>query len=187
MQQPVEPYLTPPLPALPTVAPTAAPDHRARVAAIALAASALALAIAYLTKAWFSAGPGAHVGLLGIEACKRHGCESMSWFAVKHGVAAQIPVFATFALVAGAIALGFILHTIAMLVRGTPRAVQLQWLTRTLSFAAAASTAFVVSLSIGETSRGLSIDWGVFVGIGSVLAAGIITATLVRPLTREHA
>jgi hypothetical protein len=169
--------------AFPVAPPEPPVAARARVAAIALAGAALAIVIGFTTKAWFSAGADGHVGLLGVEACARHSCRSMSWFAVKH-VPAQIPWFAVLALASGAVALGFIIHAIAMLVRGTPGAIKLRWIAQTLGIAAMGATAFVVALSIGDPSRGLSIAWGAFVGLGGIAAAGAVTAYLVRPLAR---
>jgi len=43
--------------------------------------------------------------------------------------------------------------------------------------------AFVFSLSIGDWSRGLSMGWSTFVGLGGLIGASVVTAARVRPLT----
>jgi hypothetical protein len=164
--------------------PTAPPATRApsRAAAIGLLASCGAITLGALTKAWFTARD-AGVGLLGAERCHGSACQSMSWFDIKQ-VPQQVAIFATIALVAALVFVALSIHAAAMMMRGEPAKIQFKFLNGTLGLASGGMTAFVFSLSVGDWSRGLSLGWSTFVGLGGIVAAAIIYAAALRPLAK---
>jgi len=182
------PFYPNPRPSYPPAAavapPTRAQPDRARIAGIALLAAAGVVLLAALTKSWFTAGHGdGGVGLLGLESCRHGMCRTATWFDINR-IPAQIPIFATSALIACLVTVGFLIHGGVMLVQGRPEAVKMKWIAQLLGLSAFGVTAFIFSLSIGEWSRGLSIGWSAFVGIAGVAGTGAVTAFLVRPLTQ---
>jgi hypothetical protein len=191
-QQPPQPppyYAPNPAPSYPPASavapfPTAVPDNRARTAGIALLAATGLLLVAAITKSWFTAGHSGGVGLLGLEKCHGMICESATWFDIKR-IPTQIPIFATTALIASLVAIAFLIHTSVMLVQNRPEAIKLKWVSQLLGLTSFGMIAFVFSLSIGDWSRGLSVGWSTFVGIGGLVAASIVMATMVRPLAAK--
>lgn len=180
------PSPSPSYPPTTAVAPPAAatdPTGRTatRIAGIALLAATALLLVAALTKSWFTAGTDGGVGLLGLERCRGALCQTATWFDIKR-IPAQIPIFATVALIATLGAVAFSIHTGVMLVRNRPEAVRIKWLSQLLGLAAFGMIAFVFSLSIGEWSRGLSLGWSTLAGAGGLVAAAVVTAVLVRPI-----
>lgn len=183
------PYFAPnPAPSYPPAAaisqPQTQPDSRARTAGIALLVATGLMLIAALSKAWFTAGHSGGVGLLGLEKCHGAICETATWFDIKR-IPTQIPIFATTALIAALVAVAFLIHTGVMLLQKRPEAVKLKWVSQLLGVTSFGMVAFVFSLSIGDWSRGLSIGWSTFVGIGGLIAASVVMATMVRPLTAK--
>jgi hypothetical protein len=196
-QQPVPPqppapapYYGNPPPSYPPAAAVATPPvstvaDKARMAGIGILASGGLILIAALSKGWFTAGGGSRgggVGLLGVEKCRRAMCETATWFDLKN-IPAQIPIFATVALIASLAAVAFLIHTGVVLLQNRASAVKLKWLSQVLGLTSFGMVAFVFSLSIGDWSRGLSLGWSAFVGIGGLIAASVVTAAMVRPLT----
>ena len=179
---PNPPQSYPPAAAVTQPSPAAATDQRTRTAAIALFAATALLLIATLTKAWFTAGGDGGVGLLGLEKCRHGMCQSATWFDIKH-IPSQIPIFATTALIAALVAVAFLIHTGVMLFQNRPEAIKLKWLSQLLGLTSFGMVAFVFSLSFGDWSRGLSVGWSTFVGIGGLVAASIVTGVMVRPLS----
>jgi hypothetical protein len=185
---PPPPYVAPtPAPSYParaaiTQSTPIATDGRARVAGIALLVATGLLLVAALTKSWFTAGGDSGVGLLGLEKCRGLVCQSATWFDMTR-IPTQIPIFATTALIASLVAVALLVHAGVMLVQNRPEAVKLTWVSQLLGLTSFGIVAFVFSLSFGEWSRGLSIGWSAFVGIGGLIAAAVVTATMVRPLT----
>lgn len=159
---------------------------RARAAGIAILIATGLLLVAALAKAWFTAGSAGGVGLLGLEKCRGALCQSATWFDMKR-IPSQIPIFATTALIASLALVAFLVHTGVVLLQNRPEAVKLQWVSQLLGLTSFGMIAFVFSLSIGEWSRGLSIGWSTYVGIGGLVAAAVVTATMVRPLTTRGA
>ena len=155
-----------------------------RTAAIALVVSASALAVAALTKAWFFA-PGDSVGLLGVQHCHGGVCDSTSWLDATH-VPAHIALVATLGLVGALVFVAFALHGAAALVRGEPRAVHQKLLNGALVVAAFGMTSFLLSIAIGDWTRGLSLGWSGVVGLGGAVAAAIVTGTMIHPLAKEE-
>ena len=188
-QQP-PPYFAPnPAPSYPpasaiTQPATTTADNRARTAGIALLVATGMILIAAITKSWFTAGNSGGVGLLGLEKCRGMICETATWFDIKR-IPTQIPIFATTALIASLVAIAFLIHAGVMLVQNRPEAVKLKWVSQLLGLTSFGMVAFVFSLSIGDWSRGLSIGWSTFVGIGGLIAASVVMATMVRPLTAK--
>jgi hypothetical protein len=169
----------PPASAVPQPAPAA--GTRARTAGIALLAATGLMLLAALTKSWFTAGHDGGVGLLGLESCRGAICKSASWFDVKH-IPTQIPIFATTALIATLCAIAFLVHSGIMLLQDRAHEVKLKWVSQLLGLASFGMVAFVFSLSFGDWSRGLTLGWSTFAGIGGLIAASAITALMVRPL-----
>jgi hypothetical protein len=189
-QQPPPYYYAPnPAPSYPPAAaiaqPAPAPDAiaRARAAGIALLGSTGLLLVAALSKAWFTAGSGG-VGLLGLERCRRGLCETATWFDINR-VPAQIPIFATTALIASLVAVAFLIHTGVLLLQNRVESIKLKWVQQLLGLTTFGASAFVFSLSVGEWSRGLTIGWSTFAGFAGLIAASIVTATMVRPLAKR--
>jgi len=164
---------------------TPAIDPRLRTAGIAILASALVLLIGALTKSWFVAsGKDGGLGLLGLEACRRGACHSVSWFDVPR-VPSEIPIFATTALLAIAASVVSLIHTGAKLLQGNPDGVRLRYLVPALSCAVLGSAAFVGSLAFGDNARGITLGWSTIVCFAGLLAAAITTLVMVRPLTAK--
>jgi hypothetical protein len=157
-----------------------------RLAGIALLAATALVVVAALTKSWFTAGSDGGVGLLGLEKCRGALCQTATWFDIQR-IPAQIPIFATVALIASLGAVAFLIHAGVMLLRHRPDAIRIQWLSQLLGLASVGTIAFVFSLSIGTWSRGLSLGWSAFVGIGGLVAAAVVTAALVRPIVARAA
>jgi hypothetical protein len=158
-------------------------DPRTLPAGLAMLLSAGLVIVSALSHAWFTAGR-AGVGLLGIERCKSVLCEEVMWFDVKH-VPVQLPLFAMIALISGLLAVTLLIHTGVVLLQNAPHKVKLGWLAQTLGLMATGMVCFVVALSLGDWSRGLSLGWATFVGLGGLATASIVTATVVRPLARS--
>ena len=185
------PYFAPnPAPSYPPAAaitqptPTSAAS-RARTAGIALLVATGLMLLAALTKAWFTAGSDGGVGLLGLEKCRGAICQSATWFDMKR-IPTQIPIFATTALIATLVTVALLIHTGIMLLQNRPEAIKLKWVAQLLGLTSFGMVAFVFSLSIGDWSRGLSIGWSTFVGIGGLIGASAVMATMVRPLTTSR-
>lgn len=176
----------PPAAAVPPPAPTVSAHGRARVAGIAILVATGLLLVAALAKAWFTAGNDGGVGLLGLEKCRGALCQSATWFDIRR-IPSQIPIFATTALITSLVLVALLIHTGVMLLQNRPEAVKLKWVSQLLGLTSFGMIAFVFSLSIGQWSRGLSVGWSTFVGIGGLVAAAVITATMVRPLTTRGA
>jgi hypothetical protein len=184
------PYYANPPPSYPPAAAVATPQtqttaDKARMAGIGILLSGGLILIAALSKAWFTASTGSRgggVGLLGLEKCRKAMCETATWFDLKN-IPTQIPIFATVALIASLAAVAFLIHTGIVLLQNRVEAVKLKWLSQVLGLTSFGMVAFVFSLSIGDWSRGLSMGWSTFVGIGGLIAASVVTATMVRPLT----
>jgi len=157
---------------------------RAQVTGLALLAATAVLLVAALTKAWFTAGQGdGGVGLIGLESCHGALCRSITWFDVRR-IPAQIPIFATTALLTTLALVAFSLHSAIMLVQRRPDAVKLRWLSQLIGLASFGLAAFLFSLSIGDWSRGLVYGWSTLAGLGSLAAIGLVAGLFVRPLTR---
>ncbi len=186
------PYYANPAPSYPPAAAVAQPQtsttaDKARIAGIALLGSAGLMLIGALSKAWFTAGSGSRgggVGLLGLEKCRRAMCETATWFDLKN-IPAQIPIFATVALIASLAAVALLVHSGVMLVQNRVEAIKLKWLSQLLGLTSFGMVAFVFSLSIGDWSRGLSLGWSTFVGLAGLIAASAVTAVMVRPLAKQ--
>jgi hypothetical protein len=162
-------------------------DPRLRTAAIAILISAAVLAVAALTKAWFvpTGSRDGGLGLLGLESCRRGLCQSTSWFDVPR-VPSEIPIFATTALIAIAGTIGLLIHTGVKLLQGAPEGVRVHYLAVAFGCALLGCFAFVASLSIGDNARGLTLGWSTIVAFAGLLATGITTLVMVRPLTQQR-
>jgi hypothetical protein len=184
------PYHANPPPSYPPAAAVATPPvqttaDKARMAGFGILASGGLILVAALSKAWFTAGSGSRgggVGLLGLEKCRNAMCETATWFDLKN-IPAQIPIFATVALIASLVAVAFLIHTGIVLLQNRVEAVKLKWLSQVLGLTSFGMVAFVFSLSMGDWSRGLSLGWSTFVGLGGLIGASVVTATMIRPLT----
>jgi hypothetical protein len=175
----------PPAAAVAPPAPRADLQARARTAGIALLVAAGLMLLAALTKAWFTAaGSDGGVGLLGLEKCRGGLCQSATWFDIKR-IPTQIPIFATTALLATIATVALTIHGGVMLLQNRAEAVKLKWISQLLGLTSFGMIAFVFSLSIGDWSRGLSVGWSTFVGIGGLIGAAAVTATMVRPLAQR--
>lgn len=165
--------------------PALDPRTRARLAGIALLAATALLLVAALTNAWFTARPAGGVGLVWLESCRGAVCHSATWFDIKH-IPTQLPIFATTALLATLAAVASLIHGGVMLLRNRPAAVKLAWISQLLGLTSFGMIAFVCSLSLGEWSRGLSIGWSTFAGIGGLAGTAAVATTMVRPLTQQR-
>ena len=85
-------------------------------------------------------------------------------------------------LIAALVAVALLIHSGVMLLQGRPEAIKVKWVAQLLGLTSFGMVAFVFSLSIGDWSRGLSVGWSTFVGIGGLIGASAVMATLVRPL-----
>ena len=188
--RPPPPFFANPAPSYPAatpvvVQPVVSTALRAQVAGVALLAAAGLLLVAALTKAWFVAEHGnGGAGLIGLESCRGPVCKSITWFDVRR-IPAQIPIFATTALLTTIALVAFSLHSAVVLVRRRPYAVKLRWLSQLIGLASFGVAAFLFSLSIGDWSRGLAYGWSAFAGVAGVIATALIAGFLVRPLARR--
>jgi hypothetical protein len=177
------PFFANPPRSYPAAAPVAHVSTRAQTAGVALLVAAAVLLVAALTKSWFTADNGG-VGLVGLESCRGDVCRSITWFDVRR-VPAQLPIFATTALITTLALAAFTAHSGIALIRRRPRTVKLVWLSQMIGLASFGLAAFLFSLSIGDWSRGLSFGWSALAGVVAVAATGLIAGFLVRPLTRR--
>lgn len=166
---------------------TPAIDPRLKTAGIAILVSAAVLLVGMLTKSWFTAtgGKDGGLGLLGLEACRRGVCHSVSWFDVPR-VPSEIPLIATAALIACATTFVLLAHTGAKLLQGNVLAVRLPWLIGASTCAILGSVAFVATMTTGTNARGLSLGWSTIVAFAGLLATAITTLVVVRPLTQQR-
>lgn len=172
------PPIAPPGPsALPAFAPVSRVDAHARNAAYALFGACVLLAIGLLARSWFSARGGVHVGLLGFEVCEGSHCESASWLDMPKAPS-EMKMFVMFALVAGAAAIGFMIHAGVMLLRGQPQQVKLKPLNIALGLSMFGALSFLMRLMAGELSRGLSVSWAGILALAG-LGTGIAIVRLV--------
>lgn len=58
-------------------------NPKANQAAVVLFGIAGLLLLSIVTRSWFAADDGG-IGLLGLEHCGSHGCESQFWFSIPH-------------------------------------------------------------------------------------------------------
>lgn len=163
---------------------TPAIDPRARNAGYALIGTAAVVLLATVTKAWFTAPGEGGLGLLGVEVCHRGACQSASWFDVPF-VPAHVTMLATLALLASIATVARAGHTAVMLLRGTPEHIRLRWLGHATGIALVSVIGFVVSLALGDWTRGLSLGWSTIVGLAGLFATAITAAIVVPPLTRH--
>jgi hypothetical protein len=165
---------------------TPAIDPRLKTAGIAILVSAAVLMVGMLTKSWFTAtGKDGGLGLLGLEACRKGVCQSISWFDVPR-VPSEIPIFATTALIACATTFVLLIHTGVKLLQGSALAVRLHLLIGAFTCSILGSIAFVATMTTGTNARGLSLGWSTIVAFAGLLATAITTLVVVRPLTQER-
>jgi ABC-type thiamin/hydroxymethylpyrimidine transport system permease subunit len=155
--------------------PSALPaDHRARNAALALAACAVLLLIGLVSRTWFSARGGT-VGLLGPG--------DISWLDVKRAPT-ELKLFSTIGIVGIVVALGLLAQAAIMLFRRQAQRVMLVPLNAALGVAAFGCFSFFFHLAFGEMSPSLSISYAGLVAMSGIIAASIIIGSMVRPLAR---
>ena len=78
--------------------------------------------------------------------------------------------------------IALLVHAGVMLLRDQPRQVRLRALATAIAVAFVSVAGFVVSLSVGDATRGLSLGWTTIVGLSGLFAAATTTAFMVRPL-----
>ncbi len=179
---PGAPVYVPPSPVAMQPLPTPFVDTRARNAAVALIACGAALLVGMISHAWFSTR-GGNVGLLGLEECRRSFCQSISWMDVPRAPS-ELKLFASLGLLGGLAALGFLIQAAVVLFKHQPHRVLTKWLNGSLGLAAFGCTSFLFHLSFGELSKNLSLSWAGFAAMGGIIAASIVVASMLRPLTR---
>ena len=150
-------------------------DHRARNAALALAACAVLLLVGLVSRTWFSARGGT-VGLLGLG-------DGVSWFDVKRAPT-ELKLFSTIGIVGIVVALGLLVQAAIMLFRRQAQRVMLVPLNAALGVAAFGCFSFFFHLAFGEMSKRLTISYAGLVAMSGIIAASIIIGSMVRPLAR---
>ncbi len=148
-------------------------DSRARPIAITLLVAAGITLIGLVTKSWFSMHHGdGGVGLLGVSECFDGHCESMSWFSVRR-VPGDIQLLSLVAILCVGAAIGFAVHTAAMLLKGTPERMKLHSVVPLAWIALAVAGVFFLRMELGEISHKVTISWGAFACLGGLIAIGV--------------
>jgi hypothetical protein len=171
--------MNPSLASDPTMPVWTEPAPRARVAAIALLACAVAMVVGTVSYRWYTSGD-VGIGLAGIQVCSAKlggGCISMIYPTF---MAAPIEAARLIGLVSGGLAILLAAHTGVELLRGRILSVKLKPLVFFLVVAEAAFVAFAV-LVAGDGSTQASLGYGGFVAIAGAAGAGVVALALVRP------
>jgi hypothetical protein len=153
-----------------------------RAPAIALVACSMVLLVGLVSHAWFTTG-GYSLGLIGAEDCDRYACKTLTRLDLLH-TPSELRLFASLGLLGGLTALGFMIHAAIVLFKHQPHRVRLTWLNSMLGVAAFGCFSFFFHLTFGEMSKHLAMSYAGFLAMGSILAASIIVASMVRPLMR---
>lgn len=171
-----------PSPSLPVAAPTAAPDSRARVAAIALFACAAIVLVGLVTKSWFTPERGeGGLGLTGVEVCRGDRCQSAAWGDLPR-VPSDLPIIAWMGLLGGVAAAGFAAYAGVMLLAGRADKIPMKVFNVILGLAAFGTTMFAMRVYT-EMSKDVSLGWSGLVALGGLLGIGAIAKLRVQPLT----
>jgi hypothetical protein len=155
-------------------------NPKAKRAAAALFGIAGLLLVSILVRSWFSAGDGG-IGLTGIVRCMGNHCESKLWFSIPHAPS-SIVMLALVGLGAGFAAIGLLIHTGVMVLRGTPDSARLSGTTIALGVTMVAAIAFLLRIA-SDSHSGLNVSWAGFTCMAASIGGTIAIALLVRPLT----
>ena len=180
------PYEVPPIaPPVAVPAPPVAVDPRAKTAAIALFVACAAMLVGLASYGWFKSPDGdGGIGLLGLERCRKFGCQTMTWFDVPRAPG-ELQMFSAIGVLGIAAAVGFLIHTGVMLLRNRPKKVLLTWVNVTLGLAAFGTMSFLFRLGTGDLSKELKWGWAGFAALAGIVTAGIVVPAIVRPMAKK--
>lgn len=155
---------------------------KARNAAIAMFITALAILIGVFTHSWFTMDRGeGGIGLTGIEECRRGLCRSATWGEMGDGIPGGLSLFGYVGFLGGLAAAAGCVAAGAMLLRGNARKLPLKLVNVAFGVAAFGQLGFVSRIFAAGNMKGVSLGWSLFVAIGGMIAAAVITKTMVMP------
>ena len=173
-----------PVAAVPPPAVVPAGDATAKVAAIVLFASSLAMVIGLASYAWFTRGDSGGVGLAGVQQCFAHVCHTSLWTDLARAPG-EYALFGYVGLLALAGAVALSIHAGVRLLQNQARLAKVGPLNACLGVAAFCTVSFWMRLQFGELGHRLSPGFTGFVAIAGVIAAGTIAHRTVRRLARS--
>ncbi|MBX3160584.1 MAG: hypothetical protein KF773_31755 [Deltaproteobacteria bacterium] len=179
-QQPPQGY---PPPHAPQLQPPPQPglSQAVKTAAIVLGVAAVAILIGVVSKSWFTGGGGeGHVGISGIEACRRGNCVSISWGDIPKSPG-ELKAFSYITLIGGIASIGVLLTAVVMLLTGNVKKVPWKGFNAVLGITVFGAVSFMFRLMFGEFSKGMSLSWAGFVMLAGIIGGSIALAKLVRP------
>jgi hypothetical protein len=157
-------------------------NAKSRNAAIAMFIAALAILIGVFTHSWFTADRGdGGIGLTGIEECRRGMCRSATWGEMGDGIPSELPLFGYVGFLGGLLAAAGCAAAGVMLLRGNARKLPIKLVSGAFAVAALGQLAFVNRIFAAGEMKGVSLGWSLFVALGGLIAAAVITKTMVMP------
>jgi hypothetical protein len=168
----------------------AAPPNPAMTVGIILCVCAAALLIALFTKGWATASEGGAeigAGLLGFEGCGRGQCESVEWDKGEKmlDIPGDIGAVRIFALLAGLAALGGIGAAGGLALARKTDKIPLKPIQMAMGIASGLLTWFTVRMSMADDDVNFGPGFSAILGIGGLIAAGIVMQTMLRPLVQK--
>jgi hypothetical protein len=168
----------------------AAPPNPAQTAGIILCVCALAILIALFTKGWATASEGRSeigAGLLGFEGCGGGQCESVDWDKGEKmlDIPSDVGMFRILGLLCGLAAVGGIAAAGVMALMRNTGKIPLKPIQGVMGAASFTLTYFAIRLSMSDDDVNFGPGFSVFLGIGGLIAAGIVMQTMLRPLIQQ--
>lgn len=163
--------------------PVSAVDPKVKNLSIALGVLALLVLVAIFTHAWFTMserGMDGGMGLTGVEVCGRGKCASVSWGDMGKNAPAGISIFGYAGLLGGLAIAGMSAAWAFFGFTGKPNPIPFKILNAAAGVAAFGMVGFMVRL-FAEGTKGASIGYSAFLGIGGVIGIGIVAKMLTQP------
>jgi len=154
-------------------------NPKAKRAAAVLFGIAGVLLVSILVRSWLSADGGG-VGLTGIVRCMSNHCESKLWIAIPHAPS-SIVMLSLVGLGAGFAAVGLLIHTGVMVLRGTPDSARLASTNIALGVTVVVALVFLLRIA-SESHSGLHVSWAGFACMVACIGGTVAITQLVRPL-----
>jgi len=163
--------------------PVSAVDPKVKNLSIALGVLALLVLVAIFTHAWFTMserGMDGGMGLTGVEVCGRGRCASVSWGDMGGKAPGGIEIFGYAGLLGGLAIAGLSAAWAFFGFTGKPNPIPFKVLNAAAGVAAFGMVGFVVRW-FAEGTKGASIGYSAFLGIGGVIGIGVIAKMLTQP------
>jgi hypothetical protein len=168
----------------------AAPPNPAQTTGIILLVCALAILIALFTKGWATASEGRFeigAGLLGIEGCGGGHCESLEWDKAEKqlDIPSDVGIFRILGLLCGLGAVGGIAAAGGLCLARNAGKIPLKPIQGIMGAASFTLTFFAFRLAMSDKDVNFGPGFSAFLGIGGLVAAGIVMQTMLRPLVQQ--